>query len=164
MNKKKKDTNHKSFCSDSKRGLRGSYTVEAALVFSMTFFVLAALLFAVFYVHDRAVIQAVTCEAAAAGTNHYTVKERQAAAGKVKGILKAERLLGSRNLSVEVSAGKNETEASCSASYPVPGLAAGYFNGNRLQIRTGWKGKVTEAADIIRKIRGAGALLTGGDQ
>ena len=147
-----------------KKGWKGSYTAEAALVFSMTFFVLAALLITVFYVHDRSVIQAATCEAASAGTNFYTAKERQKAAEKVKGQLQQNRLLGSRNLRGTVSVGNKNVTSGWSASYPIPGLAAGYLNGNKLQIKTSWKGKVIDAADTIRKIRGAGALLTGGDQ
>ena len=37
--------------------LKGSYTVEAAAVVSITFLVLASMLIGMFYLHDRAVFQ-----------------------------------------------------------------------------------------------------------
>lgn len=49
--------------------LKGSFTVEAAVLFSITFFVMGALILGTFYLHDRAVCQSVSCEAASAGSN-----------------------------------------------------------------------------------------------
>lgn len=138
--------------------------MEGALVFSMTFFVLAALLIAAFYVHDRAVIQAVTCEAASVGSNFITQEEGSSAASRVKKQMKAKRLLGSQGLSGNAAVGTKTVTASWKAAYPVPGMVMKYLAKNRLQIQTGWTSKILEPADIIRKIRGAGELLTGGDQ
>lgn len=154
----------KKYILEKKACLRGSYTVEGALVFSMTFFILAALLIVTFYVHDRAVIQAVTCEAASAGSNFLTAKERSATAAKVKKQLGQKRLLGSRNLSGNAAAGSKEVVASWKAVYPVPGMVMKYFSGSQLRIQTQWNGKILKPSDTIRKIRGAGALLGGGDQ
>lgn len=149
---------------EKKTDLQGSYTVEGALVFSITFFILAALLIVTFYVHDRAVIQAVTCEAASTATNFLTSKERSAAAAKAKKQLGQKRLLGSRNLSGNAAVGSKEVVAAWKASYPVPGMVMKYLSRNVLQIQTQWNGKITKPSDTIRKIRGAGALLSGGDQ
>ena len=41
---------------------KGSYTVEAALVFPIILFVLAALLILAFYVHDRGILQGLAKE------------------------------------------------------------------------------------------------------
>ena len=49
--------------------LKGSFTVEAAVLFSITFFVMGALILGTFYLHDCAVCQSVSCEAASAGSN-----------------------------------------------------------------------------------------------
>lgn len=149
---------------EKKTYLQGSYTVEGVLVFSVTFFVLAALLIVTFYAHDRAVIQAVTCEAASAGTNFLTSRERSAAAAKAKKQLGQKRLLGSKNLSGNASVGSKEVVAAWKASYPVPGMVMKYLSKNVLQIQTQWNGKITKPSDTIRRIRGAGELLSGGDQ
>lgn len=143
---------------------KGSYTVEAALVFSMTFFVLAALLITAFYVHDRAVLQAVTCEASSAATNFITKSERSTAAAQVEKQLKKKRFLGSRGISGKTAAGDREIIGSWSAVYPVPGMVRKYLSGSSLKIQTKWDSKILEPADTIRKIRDAGELLTGGDQ
>lgn len=148
----------------TKNWLRGSYTVEGAVVFSLVFFVLAACLIAAFYVHDRAVLQAVTCEAASVSTNFLTAKERSKAAAAVKKQLKQTRLLGSRQLSGNASAGSKTVTAAWSASYPVPGIVMRYLKGNRLKIQTQWNGTIRNPSETVRKIRGAGALLAGGDQ
>lgn len=133
-------------------------------MFSMTFFVLAALLIVTFYVHDRAVIQAITCEAASAGSNFITQKEGSSAAARVKKQMKAARLLGSKGLSGSAAVGTKEATASWKAAYPVPGMIMKYLDRNRLSIQARWTSRILDPADTIRKIRGAGELLTGGDQ
>ena len=57
---------------------KGSYTVEAALVFPIILFVLAALLILAFYVHDCGILQGLACETAVAGSNYITENERKA--------------------------------------------------------------------------------------
>lgn len=144
------------------RGWKGSYTVEAALIFGMTFLILASLLLATFYIHDRAVLQAMTCEGASTGSNFFKSSDRKEAAGKVKKQVKEARLLGSKNLSGTIGTGNKEVQASWKASYPIMGFAKRYFGKERLQIQTKWASKVLDPAKTIRKIRGAGEILTGG--
>lgn len=142
---------------------RGSYTVEAAVVVSITVFVLGALLLGAFYVHDRSVLQSQTCEAALAGSIFATEKERSEAAEKVKNTVTSQRLLGSRDLEGYAATGSKESKASWRASYPIPGFAAKYFAGGRLAVSASWTCKIQDPADTIRKIRGASELLTGGE-
>lgn len=144
-------------------GWKGSYTVEAALIFGMTFFVLAALLIVTFYMHDRAVMQAITCEAASAGSNFYRAEDRSDAAGRIQKQMKAGRLFGSKNLSGTAAVGSRESVSFWNASYPVPGLVMRYLTDNSLPIRTEWTSRILDPADTIRKIRGAGKILTGGE-
>jgi hypothetical protein len=141
---------------------KGSFTVEAALVVSVTIFVLAALIICAFFVHDRAVLQSAACEAAAAGSNFASAEDRSAAAASVKKRISAERLLGSRNLEGYAATGTKEATASWSASYPVPGFVMNYFADNQLPISVAWSCRIQDPADTIRKIRGAAELLTGG--
>ena len=146
-----------------KKYLRGSYTVEASFVVTMTLFVLAALILCTFYIHDRATLQASVCEAASVGSNFATEKERKQAAQKVIEDMSEGRLLGSRNLDGNVALGKREAVARWSAEYPVPGFAAKYLAEGSLNIRKTWTCKVLNPASTIRKITGVGELLTGGE-
>lgn len=145
-----------------KKYLKGSYTVEAAAVVSITFFVLAAFIICAFYIHDREVLQSAACEAAVAGSNFSTEDEGSAAAKKIKSLMKTGRLLGSRGLDGYVAVESKQVQAAWRSSYPVPGFAAKYLSGSKLNISVSWKSKRFDPADTIRKIRGAGELLSGG--
>ena len=107
--------------------------MEAAFVMSITLFVLAALLICMFYLHDRAVMQASVCGIVAAGSNTASEKEQRRVTSELKNSLTQKRLTGSRNLSSQVSTGK-EISASWSGTYPVPGLAMEYFTNSSLPV------------------------------
>ncbi len=142
-----------------RRGLDGSYTVEAALVVPITFFALAALLLCTFYVHDRAVMQSSACEIAAAGSSFCTSKERKEAMEQARKLLSQSRLLGSSGLKGSISAGEKAASASWSAVYPFPGFVMNYISAGKADIQKSWSCRVLDAAETIRKIRGAGELL-----
>jgi hypothetical protein len=142
---------------------KGSYTVEAAIIVSITVFVLGALIISSFYLHDRAVLQGAACEAAAVGSIFATEEERSEAAASVRESVTVSRLLGSRNLSGYATTGTSQSISSWSADYPIPGFAARYLMGNQLHISTSWTCKILDPADTIRKIRGVASLLNGGD-
>lgn len=147
-----------------KQSWKGSYTVEAAIIFSVTFFVLGSLIMGAFYVHDRAVLQGAACESAAAGANSATDKERNIVMKKVKKQISSQRLLGSRKVSGSTGAGSKKISASWSALFPVPGFAAKYLMGNQLNISVSWECTLLDPADSIRRIRGAEKLLNGGSR
>ncbi len=153
-----------------KKTWKGSYTVEASIVVTVTILVLGALIILTFYVHDRAVSQALMCEAAAIGSNTATVEKRTKAVEEAKKQITASRFLGSRDVESSVSAGKKKVSASFDARYPVPGFAAQYFSGGELSIDTAWDCDVYDPAGAIRLIRFGKAmigsvkgLITGGD-
>ena len=110
-----------------KNFLKGSYTVEAAVLFSVTVFIMAGLILCTFYLHDKAVCQSAACEAAASGSNFFLQKDRSHAAAQIKKQFKQERLLGGRELSGHTAAGKKEVSARWKAVYPVPGAVVQYF-------------------------------------
>lgn len=144
--------------------MKGSYTVEAAIVVTVTMFVLASLLIGTFYVHDRAAMQGLVCEAASAGSNFATEEERKKAVQEVVKRINEERFLGSQGLSGNAASGSKNVTASWNAKYPVPGFAGGYLAQGSLDIKCSWTCKILDPADTIRKIKGAGELLTGGDK
>ncbi|MCC8066281.1 MAG: hypothetical protein LIO94_04170 [Clostridiales bacterium] len=142
---------------------RGSYTVEAAVIMSITILVLGTLIFAIFYAHDRAVFQSIVCEMAAAGSSCATENEQTKAVDAVKKQVKASRFLGSQELTGSAAVGEDQVSASWSAVYPVPGFAMKYLAGGELSIETSWNSMIAAPVDTIRLIRGAGELITGGD-
>ena len=144
--------------------MKGSYTVEAAIVVTVTMFVLASLLIGTFYVHDRAVMQGLVCEAASAGSNFVTEEERKTAVQEVVKGINEERFLGSRGLNGNAASGSRSVTASWNAEYPVPGFAGRYLAQGSLDIKRSWTCKILNPADTIRKIKGVGELLTGGDK
>ncbi len=146
-----------------KNFLKGSYTVEASVVVTVTMLVLASLILCTFYIHDRAAIQGIVCEAASVGSIFSTEEERKQAAQEVIGRMEESRFLGSRNLNGNAASGKREVTAQGSAEYPVPGFAAKYLSDGSLEIHKSWTSRIVDPADAIRKIKGAGELLTGGD-
>lgn len=149
-------------CNDHFAGWRGSYTVEAALVFPIVLFVLAALIICTFYVHDRAVSQSLVCEMASAGSNFITEEERQEAMDAVREQATASRFLGSRNLSLSASSGKTEANAALAADYLVPGMVIKYFAGGSLTIQKKWSSKTPDPAKAIWIMRGLKRLIDGG--
>ena len=142
-------------------GWKGSYTVEAAAVVSMTFLVLAALMMCTFFVHDRAVLQSMVCEAAAAGGNHMTQEERCEQSAAVTEELSEKRMLGSRRVSAGVQIGEESTAVKGTAAFPVPGLLAGWMSGSTWNLSCSWETRIYNPAEIIRKIRGAELVLEG---
>lgn len=147
-----------------KRYWRGSYTVEAALVVSIILFVLSALLVCTFYIHDRAVLQASTCEIAAAGSNFALSQDRQQAVNDAKASLTNSRLLGSRDRSGNASVSNKTVTASWSAVYPVPGFAMRYLASGSLKIQRSWKMQIFSPSEMIWKIKGIGDLFAGGEK
>ena len=143
--------------------LKGSYTVEAAVVFSITFFVLAALIICMFYIHDRAVSQSAACEAAVTGSNYTKAADRREAAEKVRSLVGEKRFLGSRSVGSSAAVGEKEVNAEWNGKYPIPGFTAKYLAGNAFTIHQTWSSRVFDSAEAIRKIRGIGELLIGGD-
>lgn len=144
------------------RSYKGSYTVEAAMLMGIIITVMASLLIMCFYLHDRAVLQAMTCEIASAGNNFATEQEQQKITAELKKILTKDRLMGSRNVSQKIDADNKKVYAGWQAEYPVPGLAAKFIIQNKLGIHASWEAEKVQAADTIRKIRGIRKLVNGG--
>lgn len=138
---------------------KGSYTVEAAAVMPLTFLVLGALLLCAFFVHDRAVVQSMVCEAAAAGGNFATEKERSEAVAAAVHAVSEQRFLGSRGVELYTDMGQNQVKAGGSAAFPVPGMFASFLSGGVLSISCEWENRVVDPAEVIRKIRGAELVI-----
>ena len=139
-------------------GFSGSYTVEAAMVVPVVFFVLAALMVGAFYIHDRAVCQSIVCEIAACGSSFMTEAERKKAMKEAESQIRGERFLGSQELGGNSAMGSREIQVSWQGRYPVPGMVMKYLSGGSLSYQAKWDSRIVDPADTVRKIRGIGSL------
>ena len=135
---------------------KGSYTVEAAVILPLTALILAAVILATFYIHDRSCMQGMACEIASAGSNCITQEQRTKRVAQLRQEVKQQRFLGSRNLAASASSAKLE------ASYPIPGMVARFFTKGSLPVKCSWKTKDIEPAKTIWQIRGVASILGGG--
>ena len=124
---------------------KGSYTVEAALVFPI-------------------ILQGIACETAVAGSNYITENERKAAANQVRNQAGPERLMGSRSSQGHVAFGSSEVYARYTAVCPVPGMVMRYLSGNQLKISKSWQVHTLNPSDWIRKKRGIIRSRDGGSR
>ena len=110
------------------RKVKGTYTVEAALVMSLIVFILAALLYLAFVLHDCAVLKGYLCETAACAAHVGTEKEEEAGRTCLNRMT-SKRFLGSRAISSSLQAGEDTITVSGSASYSLPGVVSPFFGG-----------------------------------
>ena len=143
----------KSIC-DRGIKLRGSYVVEASLVFPAVLGVLVFMIFAGFYVHDRCIVAACSEESAVWLAHEKAVNGRNARldVSSVSGLFSADKELfldpvfsGSADSDVTIS-------AEASAAGP-SGMIRQVFSGGIWQCRVEAKASVLCAEDTIRKTR-----------
>ena len=142
-----------------KKGWKGSFTVEAAVVISLSFLVLGTLLLTIFYLHDTSVFQGIVCETAAAGSNFAMEKERSEVTGNLQKQIHKSRFLGSRNLSVTKETGEKQITVSVKAEYPVPGMFMRFLKDGKIPIMCTWNCRILYPGKTIRQIRGAELLF-----
>lgn len=117
--------------------------------------ILVSLIYAAFFIHDKAVLQGIACEIAVMGSNLNQDQEKESKMKTLRDYLAEGRLLGTERRKVELSSGEDQISVTCSGSFPVPGLIMRFFSGGELKIKMSWKRELYHPADIIRKIRGA---------
>ena len=133
--------------------LKGSFTVETALLMGIILPVLAALIITAYYVHDRGVLQAAVCESALAGEDLYLYDDRQSASQQVLQ-QEAENLVWGSAGALSVQAGEGNTAASGNASFPLPGIVKELLGDQAGNIEVSWNQEILESAKLIRKVRG----------
>ncbi len=139
--------------------LQGSFTVEAALLMMILLPVLVSVIYLSFFVHDRAVLQGISCEIGAMGSNLGQEKKAEAILKEKQRELLKNRLLGTRNIRNSLSVSKTQVAVTFSGSYPFPGLIMELIGGKRLSIKRSWSRELYYPAKRIRKIRGLNELV-----
>ena len=149
----------KKMCPFPAREIKGSFTLEAAVLVPLTVLLMAAVILASFYIHDRAVLQGNACECTAAGANALTQPQQARAMSSAKSLIKAGRLLGSRNRGGQISAQGDHAETIWTAEYPIPGMVGSLFADRQIPISVSWSQEKIHAAGKIRIIRGISKIL-----
>ena len=143
----------------SSRKMKGSFTLEAAVLIPLTVLILAAILIASFYIHDTAVLQGNACECAAAGANALTLAQQEQRMDQTKNRIKAGRLLGSRNRSGRAGTQGEQAKAAWTAEYPIPGMGGNLFADRRIPIAVSWSQEQIRPVRKIRIIRGVSSIF-----
>ena len=133
--------------------LRGSFTLETALLMSVILPVLTALILAGFYAHDEAVLEGMVCEAGAAAADLVLYDESQAGASRVLEAEKGQLIWASPTLS-GASAGRDGADIQAGAAFPVPGFVRYLMGPEAGTIQTAWHKTIVHPAELIRQVRG----------
>lgn len=115
--------------------LRGSYTVEAALLMVLIIPLLAGIIYLGFYLHDEAAMQNAAYELAVLGSLHYGEKDGEEIVKERKREIASQLFLGIQEVETKIHTGKKKVTADFQGSLQVPGLVMRFFCGNRLEIR-----------------------------
>ena len=147
------------FQRNKEKKLKGSFTIEATLLMSFILPMLIALLMAGFYVHDRALLQGIACEAAARG--NCLAMENGSASAVRKTI--QERippgLMWAGNTGKQFQADEEQIHVSLSGTFRFPGFSSFLLPGGNRPVNGEWERTVYHPAKLIRKVRGAKALI-----
>lgn len=137
--------------------LRGSYTVEAALLMGMILPVLVGIIYMGFYLHDRGFLQGAAHEAAA-----YASLQADNQSADVPGAIEAlpaGRTLGVRSVSASAASGGRRVSVTYEGDLQLPGMTAGLFGQGALTVRSGVTLLVERPSRRIQKIRGVAKVI-----
>jgi len=101
-----------------RRGLSGSFTIEATVVIPITMLLLVTMIFTAFYVHNAVTVTAVSCAALLENAADLD-DNRESFCGSLEGIL-MQRLIGETQVSAAVSGGEDKRSAEVSAAFRIP--------------------------------------------
>ena len=136
------------------RTLRGEFTAEAALLMTIILPVLAALLLAGFYIHDRTMLQGAACEIAAMGSNLRLYDNSAGALQERENALAGQGSLWTTGIKGNFKVSEEACGADFGGSFPVPGIAAQLLLRGKTDMRADWSRKLYRHTDMIRIVRG----------
>ena len=113
--------------------LKGSYTVEAALLMVLVIPLLAGIIYMGFYLHNGAAMQNAAYELAALGSLHYGEKEREEIIKERKREIGSQLFLGIQGIEAEIHIGKKKITADANPRREGQAQLCGF------SAETGWK-------------------------
>ena len=139
--------------------MRASFTVEAALLMTLLLPVIVSIIYASFFLHDRALMQGAACELTAMGSTLAEETDREGRLTDLEKKLVTARLLGTEYVKSSFFAGKDRIFAEYQGTFRIPGLILSLFTGGSLEIKRSWSREVFHPADTIRMVRGLEYML-----
>ncbi|MCR5160778.1 MAG: hypothetical protein K6C06_03310 [Lachnospiraceae bacterium] len=139
---------------EAARALKGEFTAEAALLMAVILPVLAALLLAGFYIHDRTMMQGAACEIAAMGSNLRLYDDKEGALQERKNTLASQGSLWTEGIKGNCRVSEEAAAAEYTGSFPVPGITAGLLLRGKASMQASWNRKLYRHTDMIRIVRG----------
>ncbi len=140
------------------RKYRASFTIETTLLMMVILPVLTALLFAGFYVHDKAKLQGAACELAARGSCLSLEQDRDTQLLKVTAVLSKGGTMWAKDVHAQADAGKDQSSGVAAGSFSFPGFAAPFLDPGDTLCRGEWKRAIRHPAGLIRKVRAVKVL------
>lgn len=140
-----------------RKEMKGSYTIEAALLMGILLPLFTAVIYMGFFLHDRGFLQSAAFETAACIS--LRADEKDLEGGRLMQNLMAGRLLGTRNTQAQASASERRTVVSGSGSFWVPGMAKQFFGTDGITLSAKVSLNQERPSRRIQKIRGATKVI-----
>lgn len=132
--------------------LKGSYTLEAALLMTIILPLLAGILYLGFYLHDQAAIQNAAYELAVLGSLAGGEKDMQARMERRKQEICQETYLGIRGVKARVQMGKKKICVEIQGTFQTPGLVLRFFGEKQIRVRGASELAVINPANTIIRL------------
>lgn len=138
-----------------RKGMRGSYTVEAALLMGILLPLLVAVIYMGFYLHDRAFLQGAAHEAAVYASLHADDKSADVA-GAAQSLVGG-RMLGTRGAAADLSADEKRVDVRYHGSFQAPGISGAFLG--QAQVQAGVSLTLLRPSRRIQMIRGVAKII-----
>lgn len=142
---------------EPRRFLRGSYTVEAALLMGILLPLFVGIIYLGFYLHDCAFLKGAAYETAGCASLH--LEDEKVDIPSAAAALASHRTLGTTGVTAGVTVGEKEAEAVYQGSFPIPGMTAQFFGAGAVNINKRMTLSTERPSKKIQKIRGAAKII-----
>lgn len=140
--------------------MRGSYTVEAALLMGIILALLVAVIYLGFYLHDRAFLQGAAHEAAVYACLHADDQAAEAPdVGAAAQSLIQGRMLGTRGVSADLAADGKTVDVGYSGEFQTPGFGGEFFGMHSIAVRSAVSLTTRHPSRRIQMIRGIAKVI-----
>lgn len=146
------------------RWKNGSYTIEASLLMVIIVPLLAGVIYLGIYLHDKAVLQNAAYEIAAVASLYQKEEQVMSVINEKKRELMERRLIKTEGTGGCVKLSEKEITVKLQGSFRVPSMILRFFHGGTLFIDTELEMPLTNAVDMIRKIRVINGIVAGGKE
>lgn len=142
--------------------LKGSYTIEAALLMTVLVPLLAGIVYLGFYLHNDALLQNAAYEVVVHGSLHRGEKEAAEKVEQKKEEILKGRLLGMKNIQASVDMTDKKITVEMKGTFYVPGMIMGILERNQVEISAESEMDLVNPSKTIIRLHTLKKLLKGG--